>query len=362
VTALSIIDRAERDNVVIERTIKPIKWWATAGACFLSLEIYVFASWIVSGHATPTPSGPEVAPGWMRAVAHTWEALGVFAMLGMIYVFLIRQRRREHRVTQDGMFIVVFLLLYWQDPLVNYSQNWATFNSELINLGSWGPQVPGWIAPRSHLFAEPIVWALPTYLYAVFGIVLLANFVMRSAKARWPELGKAGLIGTCLAFTFTADFLAEIIFIRFGLYAYPGGISWMTLWHGHYYQLPLNEVVLMSVVFTGWACLRYFRNDKGQTFAERGADQLQLSARRGPVVRFLALSGAANVIMLGLFMIPMQWFALHASPWPQDILDRSYLTDNICGPRTTYHCPGPDVPINRPDSHHVGPNGELVDQ
>jgi hypothetical protein len=281
-------------------------------------------------------------------------------MLGMIYVFLIRQRRREHRLTLDGMFIITFLLLYWQDPLVNYSQNWATFNSGLVNLGSWGPHVPRWIAPRSNLFAEPVLWAWPSYLYAVFGIVVLANFVMRTAKARWPRLGNAGLVGICLAFTFTADLVAELAFIRIGIYAYPGGISWMTLWHGHYYQLPFNEVALMSSLFTGWACLRYFRNDKGQTFAERGGDELQLSARGRTLVRLLALSGASNVTMLSLFLIPMQWFALHASPWPQDILRRSYLSNDICGPRTTYACPGPDTPINRPGSAHIGPDRQLV--
>jgi hypothetical protein len=361
-TALATTDGVEQDGAVDERTITPVKWWAAAGACFLALEIYLFASWIGSGDATATPSGPDRAPAWMRTVVHTWQALGVVAALGVVYVFLVRQRRRERRLTLDGMFVVVFGLLYWQDPLVNYSQNWATFNSELINFGSWGPQLPGWIAPQSNLFAEPIVWALPSYLYAVFGIVVLANFVMRKAKSRWPRLGTAGLVGICLGFTFTTDLLAEIIFIRFGIYAYPGGISGITLWHGHYYQLPLNEVALMSLVFTGWASLRYFRNDKGQTFAERGADQLQLSPRRRSAVRFLALLGAANVVMLGLFMIPMQWFALHAGAWPQDIVDRSYLSNNMCGPRTTYACPGPDVPINRPGSDHVDPAGEVVEE
>ena len=37
----------------------------------------------------------------------------------------------------------------------------------------------------------------------------------------------------------------------------------MTLFHGHYYQFPLNEWLLFSGVWAGWACLRYFRDDKG---------------------------------------------------------------------------------------------------
>jgi hypothetical protein len=271
-------------------------------------------------------------------------------MAGIVWVLLIRPWRHEKHLTLDGMFVLVFLLLYWQDPLVNYSRNWATFNSNLVNFGSWGPSVPGWLAPRSHLFAEPVVWALPSYLYAVFGLVLLANWAMRRAKARWPALGVMGLIGVSFCFTFATDFVAECIFIRFGLYAYPGGIRWMTFWHGRYYQLPFNEVLLMACVLTGWASLRYFRDEHGRTFAERGVDRLQISQRQATTVRFFALLGASNVIMLCLFMLPMQWFGLHASAWPNDILDRSYLSDQICTPRTTYACPGTSGPVQRPGS------------
>jgi hypothetical protein len=351
---------ARPDVPIGERTITPVKWWAAVGVGFLVLEIYVIAAWLLSGDATPTPSGPDTIPGWMRTVGHVGEVAGLVAMAGMIYAFLIRGWRRQRRLTLDGMFVLVFVLLYWQDPLVNYTQNWATFNAGLMNFGSWGPHVPGWLAPRSNLFAEPIVWAWPTYLYAVFAMVVVANWVMARAKARWPQLGKAGLIAICFAFTFTADFGAEVIFIRFGLYAYPGAIDWMTLWHGHYYQLPFNEVFLMACLFTGWATLRYFRDDRGRTFAERGADRLRLPPRRAALVRFFALLGAANTIMLGLFMIPMQWFALHASSWPDDILNRSYLSNHICGPRTTYRCPGAGVPINRPDSVYLAPDGTFV--
>ena len=39
------------------RTTVPIVAWATVGAAFIALAIYVASSWILGGRATPTPIG-----------------------------------------------------------------------------------------------------------------------------------------------------------------------------------------------------------------------------------------------------------------------------------------------------------------
>ena len=107
------------------RVMVPVKWWAAAGVCFLLLEVYIIAAWIISGDAKPTPSGPDKAPGWMAMVGHTWEYGGIPAAAVVVYVLLVRQWRRERHLTTDGIFVITFILLYWQDPLVNYTQNWG---------------------------------------------------------------------------------------------------------------------------------------------------------------------------------------------------------------------------------------------
>jgi hypothetical protein len=76
------------------------------------------------------------------------------------------------------------------------------------------------------------------------------------------------------------------------------------------------------------------------------------------VVQFLALAGAINATFL-LYNVPAAISGLYASPWPEDITRRSYFTNGICGSGTTYACSGPAIPIPRPDSLHVTPNGEL---
>ena len=41
--------------------------------------------------------------------------------------------------------MLVWLLMYFQDPLGNYSGEWYVYNSYLPNLGSWTTSVPGWM-------------------------------------------------------------------------------------------------------------------------------------------------------------------------------------------------------------------------
>ncbi|HEX9684078.1 MAG TPA: spirocyclase AveC family protein [Acidimicrobiales bacterium] len=340
---------------------KPVKWWAAVGVAFIALEAYVLAHWIISGNATRTPTGSTPVPGWMTVMAHTWEAAGVVALVWTIYHFVVRPWRRERRITVDGMLVLTFFTLFWQDPLLNYSQTFATYNSTFINFGNWAASLPGWLGPNGNLFAEPIIWTAPVYVYASMGGVLLANLVMRKAKQRRPSLGTPGLIGVALVFCMGFDFVIETVWMRLGIYTYAGAIDWLTLFSGHYYQFPIYEVVLAGGMFAAFACLRYFQNDKGQTVAERGIDEIQTSTRNKSWLRFLATVGIVNVLMLATYNLPMQWFGTHADPWPEDITSRSYLTNGLCGPGTTYSCPGPGVPIPRPDSLHLSPSGELVD-
>ena len=51
---------------------------------------------------------------------------------------------------------------------------------------------------------------------------------------------------------------------------------------------------------------------------------------------------------------------LHGGPWPADVQNRSYLTNGVCGPGTSYACASPSVPTPRRNSAHLDPAGELV--
>jgi hypothetical protein len=341
------------------RRIKPVKWWAAIGAACIALQTYVFIAWLTSGEVKPTSPGPTEMPTWMLVSIRTQEVVGVLATIAVGWFFLVRPWRRQGHISLDGMLFVCFLLIWWQDPLINYSAPVATYNANLLNFGSWTTKIPGWLTPNGQLFPEPVIWASTAYLTAVFGAAVFSNVVMRKAKQRWPGIGTLGLIGVCVGFFIVFDLVAELIWVRTGIYFYPGTIRSLSIFPGRYYQFPIYEPLLFGVTWAFWGCLRYFRDDKGRTVAERGIDDMRATPGQKTWWRFLALVGMTNVLFLWC-NVGWQFFALHADPWPKDVTSRSYMTDQFCGPGTTYACPGPAVPINRPDSAHIDPAGRLV--
>jgi hypothetical protein len=184
---------------------------------------------------------------------------------------------------------------------------------------------------------------------------------MRKAKQRWPQLTRFHLVLLCYFTMAIVDLGAELVWVRLGGYTFIGPpYKALTIGYGHYYQFPLYETFFLALPLTAITCFRFYRNDKGETIAERGLESLRVSPRLRSALRFFAILGIINVIYLGLYNIPMQWFGVRTSAPVPDVLNRSYIMDGICGPGTTYACPGPDVPIPRPNSKHVDLNGHLV--
>jgi hypothetical protein len=349
-------------QVIPQAKSRPVIGWAMVGALFLAFEIYVLASWVIGPDFKRVPVGVSAPPGWMKVVMNGWTVGGLLAVVFFAYWFVVRPKRRDGRLSTDSLLCIGFALIWWQDPLLNYSGNWFTYNSYLFNMGSWTNQVPGWLAPGSpgHLVAEPLLWTPAVYVYAAFGVSVLAGGVMRRAKARWPQLGTVGLIAICWLFIVTIDIVLEgLIWMPLGFYTYAGGHSLLN--PSHYYKFPVEEALFFGSTWTAWACLRFFKNDKGQTLVERGVDSVRASSRQKTLLRFLALFGGINVIFMVIFNVPVQWVGTHSATWPTDIQKRSYLLDGLCGQGTTLACPGEAVPIPRGNtSVRIGADGRLV--
>jgi hypothetical protein len=345
---------------ITERKAKPIKYWAAFGAACWAMQAYIYGRWIFSDGFEATPKGPDPVPGWMKAEIHATEAISLIGLVICGYIFLIRPWRRDGRISLDGMFMLGFVGLWWQDLLMNYIQPIATYNAEFFNRGSWFLNYPGWISPKGGNYPEPMLMALPFYVYGCYGATVLGCFVMRRAKQRWPHMGRLGLMGVAFTFFAIFDFILEpLVVLRLGWWSYPGSIKGLTVFYGEYYQFPLYGMVLMSATWTAWASLRFFKNDKGQIAVEKGVDDLKVSTTKKNVIRFLAISGCLNVMWL-IYMVPIQPFAINADAWPKVYETRSYLTNGLCGPNTTYACPGKDTPIPRLGSPHLDPRGQLV--
>jgi hypothetical protein len=215
------------------------------------------------------------------------------------------------------------------------------------------------MSPRAELVTEPVTGFIGSYVVTGFLIVLLTCWVMRWAANRWPRLGTFGLLVVAFGFNWVLGLFSELAALRSGLYTYGGAIRELSLFHGNYYQLPLYETTLNAVLLGGFACVRFFKNDRGETVAERGLADLQVRGARRTMLRGLALVGVLNAIFIA-YNIGWAWFALNQDAWPADTIERPYLIDGVCGPGTGYACPGSDVPIPHNDSGHLGPNGNYV--
>lgn len=343
----------------IHRAPKAVQIWAAIGAFFLVLQVYIIGSWLTSDEATPTPAGPTEMPDWMWFSLRIQEITSVIFFILTVYFFVVRPLRRDGRLNMDSAFVFAFLMVAWQDPLLNYMQPIATYNANMINLGSWTSDVPGWISPHGHLLPEPFLWSSLSYVWICYGVMVLVNKIQAKVQARF-KLSALRLVLLTYAFFILLDIPAETLWMMSGIYTYAGGDPSYTLWSGNYYQLPLWEPLLFGALATAWTCMRYFRDDKGYTFAERGLDEVKASRKSKQWIRTLALAGAANVLFLFIYNFPVQIIAANGHPWPKDIQERSYFTDGLCGPGTNYHCPGPGIPLVRDDSAHVKPSGEFA--
>jgi hypothetical protein len=342
---------------------RPVRIWAVIGGLILAFQLYVWIRWLTGPYFVRVPKGPSDPPTAMKVILITWTAVIIAGLPVGIWYFIIRPWRRERRITTDGMLLVACGLLFFQDPLLNYFNTWSTYNTWMWNRGSWVAHIPGWrsYAEPGHMMAEPLLMNAPGYSYGVLLCTILGCWVMRRAKKQWPRINNIGLIGVLIVWTFFFDFVIEGLFLMpMGLFTYPGAIKSWSINAGHYYQWPLYEGLMWGGVQAGLCSLRYFTDDRGRTFVERGLERIRGGFATVQLTRFLAIFAACAMFFFVLYNIPAQWFAMHAESWPKDIQKRSYFDMGVCGEGTGRLCPDPALPVPSRKSAYIDPNGHVV--
>jgi hypothetical protein len=350
-----------QDLLASGRRAKPVKIFAFLGVIWLALIVYSWTQALMQGHLHAAPTGPSPLPTWMRVSLTTWQLLFpvIFVVTG--WHFLVKPWRRERRLTSDGVMFLSFPSLWFlMDPQQNYLRTTVNFNSHVVNIGCPQCHVPGWINPHADRFPEPLVGML-IYGGPIFLGAVVCCAIMRRAKRRWPHLGPLGLVGVAVGCMASADLIMELGWVLTGFYTYGGVIKQFTVFHGHFWQWPLYEPLMWGPTWAGFACIRYFKDDKGRSLAERGVDQIRTTPSKQAGLRLLAMVGALNTTMFILFALPNQWVAVLVNSYPSDVQSRSYFTNMMCGPGTDTACPGENVPIPMGNnSIRLGPDHEIV--
>ena len=336
--------------------------FALLGAAFIALIVYVYANWIIGGHAHASPTGRTVVLGSMKFEAVFWQVTLGLISLGLFLGFVVQPLRRDRRLHLYGMLYIGSQLMWWQDSFLNYLRPVFTYTSALWNKGSWNGGVPGWVSPNGYKMPSPVFLYLGLYPVFFCGATVLVVSLMHKAKRRWPQLGPVRLVATMFVALGVFAVLAEGAWLRTGLYSYTGVWSPVTLWPSQAGKVPVLQVFFLdSMVLTSLASLIYFRDDRGLTVVERGIERVQVGSRRRTLLRLLAVVGMCNAILFVFYNIPTQWEAMLGPGWAKSVASKSYFTNGVCGPGTTYACPGRRIPVALGnDSIHISPSGTLV--
>lgn len=338
-------------------TRTPIFFWAALGAVFLCLATYVWGSWILSPSFRPAPLGSDPLPDNVRLYVRLFQIVPAAVALLMLWVFVCKPLLRTRELSTDSLLLINFLLLWWQDPIDNYLNVSFFYNGHAFNMGSWSSFIPGWRSPNPENFPEPLAIMGGFYLGFWMLTTVFGCWILRVIQKWRPNVSFVWRLFAVFASMAIIDTVVEICFQRTGVTAYPGVVRSLSLFPGKAYQWPLYEAVIIGFVCTGWVCLRYFRDDKGRTFVEKGVEQLQLTKPAQKAVTFLALAGFMQPFFLVGYFVPYNLFVVHSDTIPAY---PSYLRTGLCGEGTAYACPSREwVPLAARDTRLemvVGPN------
>jgi hypothetical protein len=324
------------------RRVSPFRVAAGLGIVLACLQLYLLLQWLAGQNFREVTSGPSVPPLWMQISIRIVEVLALATALAMIYHYVVRPWRRGRQVPYDGLVVLAALATSMYDPLNSYFHAWFAYNSFFFNRGTAMVEVPGWQSfnePGAQI-AWPMFFIPPLYAVMFLGIPMFACWVMREAKAKWPGLSNASLVVLCLVIVAVIDIALEgPVVMRLGFYDHTGpSIPLLDSYYGHN---AIANIVLVAVAVTMATCLRYFRNDRGETLVERGATKLGTSGIKVTILRFFAVFAAMQAILLAGYHVPMAvWTVLNPdAAWHPNMVDNSFLNDHICGVGTSRICP-----------------------
>lgn len=341
------------------RRTRPVKFWALIGCLVWLFQISVLLRWVTGPYFKPASAGPISPPAAMKVAIVGYLCVQWTLFFAFGYRWVVRPLRRGGRLSFDGMLFLCWCGWYWlRDPFGNYLSVTYSYNSWIPNMGSWVKEIPGWNTPT---VPEPWLFTGGMYGILIVGFSMLGCALMRTIRRRVPQMGTIGLLLSAYAMFVALATVVELVFMRIGLYTYLATPAHLPVFFpSHYYKYPAVEGLFFGAMITSMVYLRWSVNDRGETIAERGAGEFRMAGISRTGLRFMAIVGFTNVVVFALFYVPyLLIWSPHPTNVPLDIQKRSYLMDGLCGPRTEAECPNPSIPLFRPGSVTITPDGRL---
>lgn len=300
------------------RRVNPMLVWAVIGAVFLSFEAFVFARWIGSPNFAPRPVDTASVPALAKHVISVTQVISPVVCAFIVGRFLLWPLFTQRRLTLDGMLVLGYFALWFQDPTGNLIGTQLYYSSAWVNMGSWTlGSFPGWVNPTGNRLPEPILVMGFGYLWLGFLSAVAACALMGRLRARWPRMSGLELMAGALVLGVVLDIVAETALAATGTFAWPGAIHGLSLFPDQPYRFPMYEGVLFGAVIVSGGVLKFFRDDRGNTLVERGAERLRFPRPAVTGLRFLAVFGFLHLFMAVVYSVPMVFFGMYSDPLPR---------------------------------------------
>lgn len=302
------------------RRIAPAALLAVVGALVAGYALWTWGAWLADGPTPVTASRDPESPS--RWIARGYEAVMITVAVGLA-IRIVRECRKERRLVFDAIMVIAgFFTLFW-DPMVDWMQPNFMYSSQWLNLNTWVSNAPGVINPTAHLMPQP-VFIMLIYPFGLLGFAMILNHGMRDMQRRFPRIGHLELIAFTYAYGFGIGFALEAPMFLANLWGLPGAPAALSFF-GNNHRFAWAEYITTAIVFTTFAAVRFFRNDKGQTIGERGLDNFGVAARTSISVFATIAMFAMSMWALLLVQIPA---GLHSSPYPAGY--PAHLINGLC--------------------------------
>jgi hypothetical protein len=322
--------------------------WVANGLFWFGLAVYVWGSWMLGPDFKANTLGVDQAPESYVLLVRTAEAISVLLAIFQLWHFVVKPKIRTGRFSFDGLFFLACLTLYLQEPWINYNNHQFLYTTVAYNMGSWVNYVPGWNSPNGDLIpVGSIIWAT-AYLNLVAFWAYSGSLFMRWLKSKRPGISNINLILATFAVFLPFDFVLEQTALALGLFNYSSTVPELTLWAGEPYQFPVYEMVLWCAALTGWSSVHFFRNDRGETYVERGIESIRFpSSGAKTFTRFVMMMGICQLYFLLLYNVPYFYWSTKGAAFPAY---GEWRVAGVCGPQSKYDCPAADVPVPKRES------------